>query len=125
MNKNRTNTTHTHTHFTPIRIVVGGAEYELSLKIWLCGGRILESACSRVGHIDRPLRHATFAHIKYDFISAVCSSSSSHTHTHIALDLYVNFDIFTFPFIHFQINFRISNESLKCGWANTKSFTID
>lgn len=32
--------------------MTGGEHYELSLKIWLCGGRMLETACSRVGHIN-------------------------------------------------------------------------
>lgn len=51
---------------------IGGEQYELSLKIWLCGGRILETACSRVGHIFRPRRMSIFSHIKYNFISTVC-----------------------------------------------------
>lgn len=58
--------------FYTYEFVAGGEQFELSLKIWLCGGRILETACSRIGHIDRPFRSATFAHINYDFISTVC-----------------------------------------------------
>lgn len=52
--------------------VIGGEQFELSFKIWQCHGRILESACSRAGHIYRYRPISVNLHLKYDFVSTVC-----------------------------------------------------
>uniref|UniRef100_A0A1A9X1Y8 Polypeptide N-acetylgalactosaminyltransferase n=1 Tax=Glossina brevipalpis TaxID=37001 RepID=A0A1A9X1Y8_9MUSC len=48
----------------------GGEQFELSFKIWLCGGRLLEVPCSRVAHLYKaPNYRVKYTDRKDDFIS--------------------------------------------------------
>ena len=70
--------------FDPGMKVWGTEQIELSVKVWLCGGRVEMIPCSRVVHMFRYAKKLFEAHI-------ICLKLHTNDHQHVTV--YVNWSL--------------------------------